>query len=251
MRKTIIYAAGNTSALQFACDFLQQHGSQIAAQPEPDVTHLLLPVPSFESDGRIKSGGVLEHILADLPERVTVIGGNLSHPALRDYKKIDLLQDPAYLAQNAAITADCAIRVAAANLRITLRNCPVLVIGWGRIGKCLSQILQAVGCQVSVAARKEADRCLAQALGCEVTSISSLHASLPRYRVIFNTVPSPVLNRVQLDTCHPACVKIELASQPGLAGSDVIQAKGLPGKYASESSGLLIGKTVMQRILEG
>ena len=251
MRKTILYAAGNTSALQFACDFLQQHGSQIAAQPEPDVTHLLMPVPSFESDGRIKGGGVLEHILADLPENVTVIGGNLSHPALRDYKQIDLLQDPAYLAQNAAITADCAVRIAANHLPITLRNCPVLVIGWGRIGKCLSQILQAVGCQVSVAARKEADRCIAQALGCEVFAISKLHTSLPHYRVIFNTVPVPVLNGVQLDACHPSCVKIELASQPGLAGNDVIQAKGLPGRDAPESSGLLIGKTVMRKIMEG
>lgn len=251
MTKTIFYAAGNTAALGFACDFLRQQGAQLAAQPEPDVTHLLLPVPSFESDGRIRGGGVLEHILADLPEKLTVIGGNLSHPALRDYKKIDLLLDPFYLAQNAAITADCAVRIAATNLRIVLRSCPVLVIGWGRIGKCLAQILKSAGCRVTVSARKITDRSLAHALGYATICTDEIPPTLSDYRVIFNTVPALILDQFQLANCHPDCVKIDLASKPGLAGGDVIWARGLPGKDAPESSGELIGKTVVRKIKEG
>jgi len=107
-----IYRAGNTSALQFACQDLARQGLEITAQPAPDVTHLLLPVPSFEADGRIKGGGIPAHILADLPENITVVGGNIRSLSLHGYRTLDLLQDAQYVAENAAITADCTIRVA-------------------------------------------------------------------------------------------------------------------------------------------
>lgn len=250
MTQTIIYAAGSSAAICFACGFLSHHGVQIAAQPAPDVTHLLLPVPAFEADGRIKGGGVLEHILADLPADLTVIGGNLTHPALREYRKIDLLQDPMYLAQNAAITADCAIRIAAANLRITFRDCPVLVIGWGRIGKCLAQMLTAMGCRVTVATRRENERSILQALGYGAVCTSKIQPTLANYRVVYNTAPAPILDQHQLTHCHPDCIKIDLASQPGLIDSDVIWARGLPGKDTPESSGLLISQTILRLIEE-
>jgi hypothetical protein len=41
-------------------------------------------------------------------------------------------------------------------------------------------------------------------------------------------------------------VKIELASSPGLEGDDVIEALGLPGKYAPETSGKLIARTILR-----
>ena len=85
-----IYCAGNTAALSVARQNLLQRGFEITPQSAPDVTHLLLPVPSFEADGRIRGGGILEHILGKLPEQVCVIGGNLEHPSLRNYSKIFL-----------------------------------------------------------------------------------------------------------------------------------------------------------------
>ena len=41
-------------------------------------------------------------------------------------------------------------------------------------------------------------------------------------------------------------MKIDLASVKGMEGGDVIWARGLPGKDAPESSGVLIGKTVLR-----
>jgi hypothetical protein len=45
---------------------------------------------------------------------------------------------------------------------------------------------------------------------------------------------------------RPDCLKIDLASKPGIAGSDVIIARGLPGKMAPESAGHLIAKTILE-----
>lgn len=248
MKQTIFCLAGASPALVHAGNALTDRGILVSSRPDADVTHLLLPVPSFDEAGKIRGGGFLEHILAELPESVTVIGGNLDHPILNGYRKLDLLQDPCYLAENAAITADCAIRIAANNLGTVWNGCPVLIVGWGRIGKFLAQQLQLLGATVTVAARKETDRALLHAMGFRTEDPARICHGLLRYRVIFNTAPAPVLGEEQLKHCRSDCIKIDLASKPGIAGKGVIWARGLPGKDVPESSGLLIAKTAIRLI---
>ena len=250
MNAVIICTAGNTAALRIAAQNLSDRGITVVDTPAPDITHLLLPVPSFEADGRIKGGGILEHILADLPEDVTIIGGNLQHPALAGYRTIDLLTDSRYVAENAAITADCAIRIAGQNMPVVFKDCPTLIIGWGRIGKCLANQLQALGARVTVAARKESDRAILSALGFCAEDPANLGPNLMRYRVIFNTAPELVINENQGKYCQQDCVKIDLASRLGIAGHGVIWARGLPSKDAPESSGMLMAKTVIRLLRE-
>lgn len=242
MKNAVFYLAGDSAALRYAGEHLENLGAEIAQRPDSRVTHLLLPVPSFEAS-RVKGGWKLESILAALPGDITVIGGNLNHPALGRYHTIDLMQDAFYVAENADITAHCAVKLALSKLPVTLKNQKVLVIGWGRIGKCLAQLLRDMGANVAVQARKEADRAILAALG-----------YLPRqkidgYRVIFNTVPTPIINEAECELCRSDCLKIDLASEQGIAGEDVLWAPGLPGKDAPESSGRLIAFTAA-RLLE-
>lgn len=250
MDEILVYAGGRTPALRHGCRELAKMGIRVTDEPSPAVTHLLLPAPAFEKDGRIKGGGALEHILADLPEGITVIGGNLDHPILVGYNKMDLLQDGTYVARNAAITADGAVRLAGQYMDTVFEGCPVLIIGWGRIGKCLGRMLKALGADVTIAARKATDRDLAAALGYGVEDPAALEGSLRRYEVIFNTVPAMVLDDARIRFCRKDCVKIELASAPGMAGSDVIDGRGLPGKLTPAASGRLIAQTVKRLIVE-
>ena len=245
-----IYPAGNSPAVIYACNYLRDRGFEILKKPEMDATHLLLPAPAFEADLRIRGGGILEHILADLPEDVTVVGGNLTHPMLSGYRTMDLLKDPYYLAKNADITAHCAASLAAEKLPVTLSGCQTLIIGWGRIGKCLASLLRAMGATVTVAARKETDRAMLSALGYNCVSMEEITDRLGRYRLIVNTAPQNVLSAGQMSECMANCLKIDLASQKGMAGNDVIWAKGLPGKMAAESSGALIGQSFIRLMLK-
>lgn len=249
MKKTIIQYAGATDALHYACRQLERAGLQLLDHPAPEVTHLLLPAPAFDSNGNIKGGSRPEELLSMLPPRITVIGGNLSHPALTGYPTIDLLQDPFYLSENAAITAHCAVMLAAQNLPVTLHRCRIAVIGWGRIGKCLSRLLAVQGACVTVVARKPEDRAMAAALGYDTIAPNLLHRRLADFRLIFNTAPAPVLFAEQVALCRKDCVKIDLASVKGIAGDDVIWARGLPNIHTPESSGRLIAETVI-RILQ-
>lgn len=249
METMLIYPVGSSPACGHAATILESLGISCIDHPSPEVTHLLLDVPSFRPDGTLRGGGRLDEVLSMLPPEVTVIGGNLQHPALGKYQVIDLLQDPSYVAENAAITAHCTLELALPMLPVTLVKCPVLVIGWGRIGKCLGKLLTALTTDVTIAARQEADRAMIRALGYKAVDTAELQESLGSFRLIFNTAPELLIDEALLPFCRSA-VKIDLASQQGIAGEDVLWARGLPGKRKPESSGRLIAETILRLFTE-
>lgn len=246
MEEKKLYCAGGTVALRYAGEYLRDFCVPLARQAGQDVGAVLLDVPSFGPDRKLRMGGSIENLLVQLPPDILICGGNLEHPALDGYRKVDFLQDEAYLAKNAYITSECALEIALSYLPVTLRGCPVLVIGWGRIGKCLGRILQSMGADVTVAARKETDRAMCSALGCQAVDTAGMAENLHKYRLILNTVPVKLLSGEQMAECHPDCVKIDLASKPGMEGESVIVARGLPGIHMPESSGRLIAETFVR-----
>jgi dipicolinate synthase subunit A len=247
MNAPVFCTAGQSDALQYAIDFLKHKGCTVIPQPDKTASHLLLPVPSFDESGRLRGGGDLASALELLPRNVTVLGGNFGDFAPAGYRCVDLLQDPFYLAENADITAHCAVKLAQSHLSVTLRRCPVLVVGWGRIGKCLAALLKSMGAAVTVAVRKPSDRAMLEALGYESLSINTLSYELLRFRVVFNTAPVMVLSKEKTQHCRPDCLLIDLASTLGIEADDVIWARGLPSKDAPESSGELIARTVLRK----
>ena len=246
MIEPVFYTAGCTDALRFTETVLKRKGLRFAPLPNRSVTHLLLGVPSFEADGSLKGGQRLEDILPSLSPDVTICGGLLCRTELEAYRTVDLLEDPEYVSENARITAYCAVRIAMQKLPVTLWRCPVLVIGWGRIGKCLAQLLKNMGAIVTVAARKEQDRATLSALGYDSINTQTLGNSIARFRLIFNTAPVMVLPKEDMQNCADDCLKIDLASRLGIEAPDVIWARGLPGKDAPETSGELIARTILR-----
>lgn len=221
MKEPIIFVAGDSPALTYAARFLGSAGVKLGRE---NATHTLLNVPS--------AGGEI------LPN-TTVIGGNLDFLP-PDIPKIDLLKDEFYIAENAQLTADCTVRLLGQHLPCQFRDCPILVIGWGRIGKCLCAMLKALDARVFVAARKETDRAMVRALGYGAVAMEDMGDC----KAIINTAPSPVL---------PAGdgLRIDLASSRGIAGENVIWARGLPGKMLPESSGKLIAQAILRHFKEG
>ena len=247
LKPMLIYPVGVTAACRYARRALEDIGLPTIDHPAPEITHVLLDVPSFAPDGSLRGGGSLEELLQRLPEAVCVIGGNLRHPALEGHTVIDLLRDEEYLAANAALTADCALRVAAGELTTAFAESPTVILGWGRIGKSLAKLLSALGTEVTVVARKEKDRAMLRALGYQAASAEDLSQLAPGKRLLFNTVPAPMLSQEE-SAAWRECVKIDLASQRGLDSPDVIWARGLPGVRTPASSGALIARTVLREV---
>lgn len=217
MEPARLYIA-SSPALDYAKVFLKKYGLSIADRIEENVSHILLPIPA----GEIPEG---------LPEKATLIGGHIP-------RGIDLLKDEVYLAQNAAITAHGAVKIAMNVLPVCLWDCDTLILGWGRIAQCLAHLLKGMGGKVSIAARKESAVALAGALGFDAFPLESLNFA--PYRLVFNTIPAQL--GLKASDFPPDCVQIDLASTKALPGEDVIWARGLPGKEAPESSGALIAR---------
>ena len=238
-----IYCAGSTPAVRYAAETLAQRGVPIAHAPGEETGCLLLDVPSFDSAGALRGGGRLEDLLRELPDDAIIAGGNLNHPLLEGLPLLDFLRDEEYLAKNAAITAHCTLQIAASLLPVTLAEAPTLILGWGRIGKCLARLLKSLGAEVTVAARNPAHRAMLPALGFGAAEARELDPA--PFRLIVNTVPASVLTARQLQRC-PRAVKLDLASRRGLPVADAVWARGLPGIHAPESSGNLIAETLLR-----
>lgn len=222
-----------SGAMSYAVRHLDSMGYRINKEPSSDINHLLLPVPSFP-DGC----NYLPPILDALPSKVNVYGGFLHVPPLIGYQRIDFLADPYYLAQNAAITAECTLEIMENISDQDIAGRDILILGWGRIGKCLGKLLQKKGAHVTIAARKDADLAMIEVLGYNAMPLVDLK---PEAEFIINTVPAMVLPQVP-EHCHA----IELASKPGMAGKNIISARGLPGKMRPHESGKLIAETFVR-----
>ena len=235
------FCGGQTPAIQFAKTCLMQSGIRFSDSAGWDTENLLLDVPSFRPGDQQR----VETLLSSLPKHITVWGGNLQHHSLKGFSCRDLLEDELYLTKNAAITADCTMHILKPLLKQPLSNTKALIIGWGRIGKYLAPLLMKSGCHVTVSARKEADCKYICDSDFDAVETSRIQTILPTVDLIINTVPAMILPE------SPANIlKIDLASVKGIAGEDVLWARGLPGRYAPEQSGKLICDTILRILKE-
>ena len=159
---------------------------------------------------------------------------------------------------NTIPTVEGAIGLAMEEMPITLHGANILVIGYGRLGKLLSERLNALGAHVAVSARRYDDFAWIKAYGISPLHTASLEAHLPQFDVIFNTVPAQVLDQKRLSLLSPGCLCIDLASRPGgiafeaaaALGVKAIWALSLPGKVAPVTAGQAIRDTIYNILQE-
>lgn len=230
---------------------------------ESDV--LILPIPATVGDRTVNAPFSAEPIILEeknLGRAKLVLGGNISKPlacllSSAGVKYIDYLKREELQIKNALPTAEGAVELAFAELPITLAASRCLVVGYGRIGKILSRLLQSLGAEVTVSARKCSDLAWISVFGMKPVKTEELSAVIGDYDIIFNTVPAMVLNEGILKRVDPKTLIIDLASKPGGVdfstakdlGLKVIWSLGLPGKVAPITSGEIIKEAVVN-ILE-
>ncbi|MHC1694393.1 MAG: dipicolinate synthase subunit DpsA [Eubacteriales bacterium] len=195
--------------------------------------------------------------IVSMSRRKEICGGKFDETAFSYAEQYDVALHDYYEREeltilNAIPTAESAISIAIQEMPIILDGSSALVTGFGRIGKLLSMKLKALGCKVTVAARKKEDFAWIQAYGCKSVSYEQLDGILPDCDVIFNTVPHLILDDQRLEKVGKNSVIIDLASKPGgvafaaakTLGLKVVWALSLPGKFAPISSGLMLADTV-------
>lgn len=226
-----MYIPKATAALTHASCILAANGVSFTDSAH-EAEYLLYPAPTPLT------------AMADYTTDQTIIGGNLDF--LNDtVSRMDLLKDPYYLAANAAITAEAALGLILGHLKCSVTDAEILILGWGRIGKCLTHLLKMLGTSVTVYARSDADRAMLRALGYRYITREELSGALDSFQCIINTAPAAILTEEEGKTIRPDCFRLELASKLCIPGKDVLHARGLPGRCKPEASGALIARTIL------
>jgi dipicolinate synthase subunit A len=171
---------------------------------------------------------------------------------------IDLMDLDEVAIMNAVPTAEGAIAAAMENSDIVLFGSRCLVVGYGRCGKILANMLKGLGTAVSVAARDAVDEALIRSFGLDFVGLYTLETHLKESDFIFNTVPAILLDRIAIQHIKSSCLVIDIASAPG--GVDFIAAEqmgilamnlpGLPGKVAPRSAAKILKDTISKLLIQ-
>ncbi len=236
--------------------------ARIVILPLPaSVDGVSLNAPFFEGE-QIN----LSDVVGLLEPNSLLIGGRIPEKTVeeankKDVRVIDYFLSEEFQIKNAYTTAEAALCIAMNNLKKNIRDSRFAITGYGRIAKCLCNLLLKFDSNVCVLARKESDLTWARLAGArtqklDAKAIDSLQSG---YDVIFNTVPVWLFCEDFLVQMSKKTQIIDLASSPGgvdisaakKIGANVIWASSLPGKYAPESAGDLIFdciKTVVSEV---
>ena len=193
--------------------------------------------------------------LSELSEQIgtdkTVIGGGIKE-GIFACRTADLLKRDDFAYYNAVPTAEGVLETAMRETNYCISQSRCLVIGYGRIGKVICDMLSKIGANVTVSARKARDTALAEALGHSAVNTEALAEHIGKFDIVINTVPQKILCGDVLRKISPDALVIDTASKPGGVDMDealrlsvnVVWALSLPGKVAPKTAGEIIGRTV-------
>ncbi len=214
-----------------------------------DAEHLNAPFSLHEH--------TLDEIFSQFPSGQTVIAGKIDNTLFEKagrngLRLYDYLEREDFNVLNSVSTAEGAIEVAMRELDFVLHGKRCLVIGYGHIGKLLCHYLHGIGAQVCASARKFGDLAWINAYGYESIETAAISSSLSSFDIIFNTVPTMILDEKALINIRRDAFICDLASKPGgvdfnfakQLGIRTVHVLSLPGKYAPASAAEAMRNTI-------
>lgn len=165
---------------------------------------------------------------------------------------IDLLKREELTVLNTIATAEGAIQIAMEETSRTLHGSNILIMGFGRISKVLSNMLKGIGANVYCETTNNVKCSWIKAYGYEPVLLNELDEKLNEFHLIINTIPHVILGETNMKYLKKDCVIIDLASNPGgidkkeanKQGIKLIRALSLPGKVAPITSAEYIKETL-------
>lgn len=207
----------------------------------------------------------IETLFDELSSNVIVFGGLADEKFKERAKKVgiycyDYYENEEFQLKNAIPSAEGAIEYAMRLFPKTIFSSDVAVIGYGRIGRVLSEMLKALNSHVTVFARKNTDVVKAALSGCRSEKIyeKDWHKELSKFDLVFNTVPVRLLSVDMLKNIGKHPIYVDLVSSPG--GIDCQAARefgiiaekalSLPGKVAPVTAGEIICDCILSVLNE-
>lgn len=253
-----ILVMGGDKRMDYAAEFLPrefevERMTENAPSDGRSFDVILLPLPLTKNGAEIPGAlplpfGIIEKFAAE--HALILAGGECSALgeicAKRGYTLENYFASEPLTLKNAALTAEAACVMLAQSTDGALLESTALITGYGRIARYLAARLNAFGCTVTIAARREEQRTLAKLDGYRAVTIDPALENLDKYDFIANTAPAALFAEKQFHEIAEHGVYMELASLPNAeklaekCGARYIFAGGLPGKRSPKSAGKYI-----------
>jgi dipicolinate synthase subunit A len=222
-----------------------------------DADIIICPIP-FSRDG-IKVNGsniYVDDLITNLKGKI-LVSGSIKEDVINKLKEnnidvIDILKYEEFSIKNAVATSEGAIKKAIEMTSKTLNNSNILILGYGRIGKCLARNLSGFGSKIYCEARKSKDIALINSIGYNEVDLKDLDEVLPKMDIIFNTIPSMILDKKRVELLKQDACVIDLASIPGGVDFEELSKRNIntcwylsvPSKDSPYSAALYIKETL-------
>lgn len=233
-----------------------------------DTEVLILPLPGTNEKGVVRAVYAEQELILTekaissmAPNAKVIIGSarNFLKEWADKYKfrLLEIVEMDEIAILNSIPTAEGAIQIAMEETLSTIHGSKTSVIGFGRVGITMASVLKALGSDVTVVARNPGQLARAYEMGCHRATYDDMHEIMRNSDIVFNTVPSMVLDRNVLKYANPDILIIDLATQPGgtdfeaanAYGIKAILAPGLPGRVAPVSAGKILADVIPRLLL--
>lgn len=229
---------------------------------------IIFPLPGTNQEGMVRAVyadtplQLSEEAIRKAADNALIIIGS-ARPMLKDwcrkynYHLLEIAEIDELAILNSIPSAEGALQIAMEETDITIHGSKTCVIGFGRVAITLARILKAMGADVTVVARNKGQLARAYEMGCHCTDFPGLRRVMNHVDIVFNTVPSLVLDAEVLEHARQSALIVDLASQPGGTdfeaankyGIKAILAPGLPGKVAPRSAGKIMADVIPSLII--
>ena len=213
---------------------------------------ILLPIPSTKDNRTVLNTKVYINDVLDMLDGETLVSGyGLPSEFIlgardRGAKVVDLALDEEFLVENAELTALCTLGIFLCSTKSSPREVNVGIVGYGRIGKSLTNLFLYLGAHVKVLTSRDDTRLELCEWG--VASSSSVgDGRLDGLDVLINTAPAVLFNRKSI----PNGLRVmDLASGDNFPDIPTVEKyPSIPAKMFPCSAGRAWGRAIERYLL--
>ncbi|AYC29288.1 NAD(P)-dependent oxidoreductase [Paenisporosarcina cavernae] len=214
-------------------------------------THIMLPISPMDicTDSFSLTGVEQLWMGRESPE-LSQIAQEYSIPVVR------YLEEEEWIWCNANVTSESFLKYFYEEQSEQIEGQSFVVTGFGRVAKCLANLLVKMRAKIVIYARSPYQIAEAKAFGYE--TISSLEKTDLVNAYLVNTIPSKWITSEISNNLHGVKKIFDLASAPGCVDSNVkvkdedyVLLAGLPGKMLPVSAGKILFDQIMRYQLAG
>ena len=220
---------------------------------------ILLPIPTSR-DGRTvgATGKTPEELLCDLPCGALIVGYGIPRSFRDCFSALgasvaDVSLDERFTVENARLTAEGTVGKILTEHKSSPSDLSIGIVGYGRIGKELTEILAFLGARTTVlTTRREVaeELCMSGIAGVHISPEEDISYALRELDILVNTAPASLISESQACALEGKTV-IELASGKNLPEClNVTRLAALPAKMYPKSAGRALADSVLRMLGE-